>query len=248
MAEPQLADLDLVRLHGVTTVTRVHHGDDDLLAHDELVLQLGDRVHVVGPTDEMAAVATKLFGDSERQLPEVDPVGFSLGITAGLLIGSGDVPLPGGVKLELGTGGGPLLVRLGARLRVPHWPGHLADRTWRQSGPPPFQDDLMFLACAGLGLRHGVRRGGGDASRPRARARRSRDRSAVRRRDPARRRGCSRTATCSTPPECSPASRPARRARLHRRALVGDERVNRAYALVFPVAIIAKIIIVQFLA
>ena len=29
---------------------------------------------------------------------------------------------------------------------------------------------------------------------------------------------------------------------------VGDERVNQAYALVFPVAMIAKIIIVQFLA
>ena len=65
----------------------------------------------IGPTDEMGVVA-RLFGDSERRLSEVDPVGFALGITAGLLLGTVNVPLPGGVELELGAGGGPLLVGL----------------------------------------------------------------------------------------------------------------------------------------
>ena len=45
MAGRRLADLNIVRRHGVT-VTRVRRGDDDLLAHDDLVLQLGDRVRV----------------------------------------------------------------------------------------------------------------------------------------------------------------------------------------------------------
>ena len=42
-------------------------------------------------------------------------------------------------------------------------------------------------------------------------------------------------------------TQPAALAYLNERT-AGDERINQAYALVFPVAMIAKIIIVQFLA
>ena len=106
-------------------------------------------VRVVGPSDELGAVA-RLLGDSERRLAEVDPIGFALGVAAGLLLGTVSIPLPGGVDLKLGTGGGPLIAGLvlgylSRTGRVTWQIGHGANVVLRQLGI------LMFLACAGLG-------------------------------------------------------------------------------------------------
>jgi putative transport protein len=95
----RLADLELGARFGAT-VTRVRRGDVDLVAHDDLVLQLGDRVRVVGPVERLGAVA-RVFGDSERRLAEVDGFGFALGIAAGIAVGAVSVPFPGGVDVEL---------------------------------------------------------------------------------------------------------------------------------------------------
>ena len=78
MAGRSLADLDLIRLYGVT-VTRVRRGDDDLVAHDGLILQLGDRVRVVGQTDEIGKVARLLAtrsGDWPRSTRSASPSVF----------------------------------------------------------------------------------------------------------------------------------------------------------------------------
>ena len=93
------------------TATRVRRGDVDLLAGDELVLQLGDRVRVVARRDQMGAVASFL-GDSERGASDLNPVGLAVGLSLGLLLGLVHVPLPGGGTLALGVAGGPLLVGL----------------------------------------------------------------------------------------------------------------------------------------
>lgn len=245
MAGRSLAELDLVRRHGVT-VTRVRRGDDDLLAHESFVLQLGDRVRVVGPSDELGAVA-RLLGDSERRLAEVDPVGFALGVAAGLLLGTVSIPLPGGVDLKLGTGGGPLIAGLvlgylSRTGRVTWQIGHGANVVLRQLGI------LMFLACAGLGsgtafadavvTRRGLELAGAGivialafaATIPLAT-------------ELALRRNIVDSAGMLAGIETQPAAL----AYINERTS-GDERVNQAYALVFPVAMIAKIIIVQFLA
>jgi putative transport protein len=105
-----IADLRLLRRFGATA-TRVRRGDIDLLATDDLVLQIGDRVRVVAPRDRMAEVARHL-GDSERMAGEIDPTGFALGLLLGLLLGVVPFPLPGGGSFELGLAGGPLLVGL----------------------------------------------------------------------------------------------------------------------------------------
>jgi putative transport protein len=148
LAGQRLADLDLAHNHGVT-VTRVRRGNDDLVAHDDVLLQLGDRVRVVGPSDRLGAVA-RLSGDSERRLAEVDALGFALGATAGLAVGTVNLPLPGGIDVELGAGGGPLLIGLVLGIvsrtgpitwQIPHG----ANLVLRQLGI------LMFLASAGLG-------------------------------------------------------------------------------------------------
>ena len=54
----------------------------------------------------------RYFGDSERGATDINPIGLFLGLGVGLLLGLIVVPLPGGQTLSLGVAGGPLLVGL----------------------------------------------------------------------------------------------------------------------------------------
>ncbi|MCA0330696.1 MAG: hypothetical protein LCI03_12445 [Actinobacteria bacterium] len=110
IAGRHLGDLDLPGQYGVTA-TRVRRGDVDLLATDDLVLALGDRVRLVGPTERIAD-AGRFLGDSERGATDINPVGLFLGLGLGLLVGLIHVPLPGTAGVSLGIAGGPLLVGL----------------------------------------------------------------------------------------------------------------------------------------
>ena len=105
-----LGDLDLPGRF-TATATRVRRGDVDLLATDDLVLTLGDRVRVVAPRERLKEVATFL-GDSERGASDINPIGLFVGLGLGLLLGLVVLPLPGGQTLSLGVAGGPLLVGL----------------------------------------------------------------------------------------------------------------------------------------
>lgn len=91
-------------------ITRVRRGDNDLLAHAEMRLQLGDRVRVVAPRERLDELST-LFGDSERRVTEVDFWSMGLGIALGIAVGLIAIPL-GGASLALGSAAGPLLVGL----------------------------------------------------------------------------------------------------------------------------------------
>lgn len=142
-----IAELDFPgRFDGM--ITRVKRGDLDMVAADDLVLQPGDRVLAVVPREELDKVAD-FFGDSERKISEIDALGFALGLTAGLLLGLIRVPLPGGIGFSLGTAAGPLVV--GMVLGAVHRTGPLqwdlpqaANLTIRQLGL------LLFLAAVGL--------------------------------------------------------------------------------------------------
>jgi len=130
------------------TVTRVRRGDVDMVARPDLVLELGDHVRVVAGPDRMQAI-TAFFGDSYRDLRELDVLSFSVGIALGLLIGAVDVPLPGGGTFSLGFAGGPLVVglALGAIVRTGPivWQlPHAANVTLRQLGT------VLFLAGIGV--------------------------------------------------------------------------------------------------
>ncbi|MEZ5115141.1 MAG: TrkA C-terminal domain-containing protein [Candidatus Nanopelagicales bacterium] len=105
-----IGELRLLRRFGATA-TRVRRGDVDLLATDDLVLQLGDRLRVVAPRARMPEVA-RLLGDSERGASDINPVGLSLGLALGLLVGAVEIGLPGGATFELGLAAGPLVVGL----------------------------------------------------------------------------------------------------------------------------------------
>jgi len=153
VAGHSLEQLRLARRFGATA-TRVRRGDVDLLATDDLVLQLGDRVRVVARRPQMGQVA-EFLGDSERGASDLNPVGLALGLTIGLLVGLLVVPLPNGSTFALGMAGGPLLVGLVL--------GRL-QRTGRVLWTIPYQASgainqlgmLLFLAYAGSNAGHAL--------------------------------------------------------------------------------------------
>jgi putative transport protein len=110
VAGRRLRDLALPSRFGAM-VTRVRRGDVELLPHGDTILAPGDRVRVVAPRAQMDAV-TAFFGDSYRALSEIDVLTFSLGMALGVVIGLIPLPLPGGMTMRLGFAGGPLLVAL----------------------------------------------------------------------------------------------------------------------------------------
>ncbi|MDR1265478.1 MAG: transporter [Propionibacteriaceae bacterium] len=105
----RLVDLGLPERFGAQ-VSRVRRGDVDLVATPDFVVQSGDRLRVVAPSDQMRAVRSYL-GDSERGFSDINPTGLALGLTCGVLIGLVHIPLPGG-GFALGSAVGTLVVGL----------------------------------------------------------------------------------------------------------------------------------------
>ncbi len=151
LAGARLREVDLEGRFGAMA-TRVRRGDADLVVDRDFVLRLGDRLRVVGPSERMGDIAEAL-GDSDRGLGEVDPLGFATGLTIGLLLAQVAIPLPGGGEIELGVGGGPLIAALvlGTISRTGPFTWqipHAANLTIRQLGV------LLFLG--GVGIRSGA--------------------------------------------------------------------------------------------
>ena len=149
VAGHSLKDLNLPQILGAV-VTRVRRGDVELLARNNTVLQLGDRVRVLARRDRLDAVS-KFFGDSYRALSEIDVLPFSLAIVLGLLVGLVPIPIFG-MTVRLGLAGGPLIVGLcfGALYRTGplQWTlPYSANMTLRQVG--------LVLFLAGVGTRNG---------------------------------------------------------------------------------------------
>jgi putative transport protein len=146
----KLGELDLAGRFGAVA-TRIRRGDVETLAHDNSVLELGDRVRVVAHRKDMDAIA-RFLGDSYRALSEIDVLTFSLGIALGLVLGMIPIPLPGGLVFSLGIAGGPLVAALvlGAIGRTGPlvWSmPYSANLTLRQVG--------LILFLAGVGTRAG---------------------------------------------------------------------------------------------
>lgn len=132
-------------------ITRIRRGDVELLPHGDTVLEPGDRVRVVTQRDNMDRVSA-FFGDSYRSLAEIDVVSLGLGTALGMLVGLIPIPLLGGGSFSLGLAGGPLIVALFLGWRGRTGPiiwslPYSANLTLRQVG--------MTLFLAGIGTRAG---------------------------------------------------------------------------------------------
>lgn len=103
-----LGELDLARRFNAQ-VTRLRRADLDLIPSDELRLELGDRLRVVAPVERLGELSSFL-GDSEREI-DVDYVALAVGLCVGLLLARVPIPLFG-TSVTLGTAGGPLVAAL----------------------------------------------------------------------------------------------------------------------------------------
>lgn len=94
------------------TITRVNRAGIDLLATPDMILQLGDRLMVVGDKNDVSKVADT-FGNELKRLdvPHLLPVFF--GIVLGICVGLLPIPIPGlGTTFKLGLVGGSLIVAI----------------------------------------------------------------------------------------------------------------------------------------
>ena len=163
LAGRTIGDLDLMRRFGAKVI-RVRRGDVDSLANDSFVLQPGDRLRIIAPRGQLAAV-TAFFGDSERGLSDLRPMVLGTGMTLGLLLGSIVIPLPG-MAFSIGPAAGTLLIglvfgklgRIGPFLTTMP---HTAGQTMADFGL------LAFLAHAGTraGIQLGTALSSGDGVR-----------------------------------------------------------------------------------
>src|SRR5512146_1956874 len=143
-----IGDLDLEGLHAA--ITRVRRGDIDVVPTPETILAFGDRARVLTRRDNTDTVS-QYFGGSIRGTAETDFGSVAIGMVLGALVGMIPIPMRGTV-VRLGLAGGPLLVALVL--------GKL-ERTGRITWKIPISANLtlrqigLLLFFAGVGTRAG---------------------------------------------------------------------------------------------
>lgn len=143
-----LGELQLRHTYGVN-VSRVLRGDVKLLATNDLRLQYGDRVTVVGESKSMDDVESFL-GNAVQTLNEPNLGAIFLGIILGLAIGTIPISLPGmEAPIRLGIAGGPIIMgilvgALGPRMHIISYTTRSASLMLRKLGLS------IYLACLGL--------------------------------------------------------------------------------------------------
>lgn len=149
----QLGELKLRKSYGIN-ITRISRAGVDLVATPHLVLQVGDRVNVVGTEASIAAVE-KVLGNSMKRLNEPNLISIFLGIAIGVFLGSIPITFPGIPQpVKLGLAGGPLIVailvsRFGYKYKLVTYTTASANLMLREIGI------TIFLACVGIGAGKG---------------------------------------------------------------------------------------------
>lgn len=144
----KLGSLKLRNNYGIN-ITRVSRSGVSLLATPGLVLQLGDRLTVVGKEGQINEVA-KVLGNTESKLKDPNLAVIFIGIVLGLLLGSVPITFPGiSVPVKLGLAGGPIVVgilmgRFGPQMHMVTYTTRSANLMLRGIGLS------LYLACLGL--------------------------------------------------------------------------------------------------
>ncbi|TWV15563.1 putative transporter [Bacteroidaceae bacterium HV4-6-C5C] len=144
----KLGSMHFRNLYGVN-ITRVNRSGMDLFADPNLILQVGDRVMVVGQQDAVERVANVL-GNSLKRLDAPNIVTIFVGVFLGIVLGSLPIAFPGiPTPVKLGLAGGPLVVailigRFGHKLRLVTYTTMSANLMLREIGI------VLFLASVGI--------------------------------------------------------------------------------------------------
>ena len=131
------------------TVTRIRRGDLNLYAEQNLRLQIGDRLVVNGPEDQIERVAAKM-GNSVKKLNHPNLTGIFIGIFVGIIFGAIPVAIPGvPTPVKLGLAGGPLVISIligayGWKLKLNAYTTTSANMMLREVGL------ALFLASVGI--------------------------------------------------------------------------------------------------
>ena len=139
-----------IRKHYNVNITRVIRAGIDLLATPDLVLQLGDRIIVVGDEQDVAKVAD-IFGNELKRLDIPNLLPIFLGIVLGIIVGTLPIAIPGlSQPFKLGLAGGSLIVailigRFGPYYHLVTFATTSANKMIREIGIS------LFLAAVGLG-------------------------------------------------------------------------------------------------
>ena len=149
----RLGDLKLRQTFNVT-ITRIIRAGVDLIADPHLLLQLGDRIVVVGKPESIKKISG-LMGNSVKRLDEPNLASLFLGIALGVVLGSIPIFIPNvPVPVKLGLAGGPLIVSIlmskyGPQLKLVTYTTSSANKMIRQIGI------TLFLAVVGIGAGNG---------------------------------------------------------------------------------------------
>ena len=92
-------------------ITRIRRGDIDMLARGNTILELGDRIRFIARRKDLDELS-KLFGDSYQASSKINLFSFGLGIGLGLILGNIEFSFGSTLNFKLGYAGGPLIVGL----------------------------------------------------------------------------------------------------------------------------------------
>lgn len=144
----RLGSLRLRNSYGIN-ISRVSRSGVKLLATPGLILQLGDRLTVVGEARSIENVE-KVLGNVNSVLKEPNLAAIFVGLVLGLVLGSLPIPLPGiDTPVRLGLAGGPIIMgiligKFGPRFHLVTYTTRSANLMLRGIGLS------LFLACLGL--------------------------------------------------------------------------------------------------
>lgn len=143
-----LGKMHFSSVYGVT-VTRISRQGLDVFASHNYRFQVGDKILVVGPKDNVSRIA-EMMGNSVKRLDHPNIATIFIGIIVGILFGSIPFAIPGmPVPMKLGIAGGPLIIailigRFGHRMKLNTYTTTSANMMLREIGL------VLFLASVGI--------------------------------------------------------------------------------------------------
>lgn len=141
--------------HEALTISRIKRAGIEMVAHGNVLLQLGDTITVVG-TEDSVNEFTNLVGNSLKRLEAPDLGPIFIGIVFGIILGSIPFHIPNiPVSVKIGMAGGPLIValflsRFGNSLYLNNYTTNSANLMIRELGI------ALFLASVGLSSGHNL--------------------------------------------------------------------------------------------